>query len=1149
MRKYLNIFFKLFLIITIFFSGSRVLAASGVEITDISLHQKSDGVEVSNTTYSDSVLNTDPVLHNLNDYVTYKITIKNNDDVAHNILNVTDDNNSNYITTNYTHDNSIDANGTSEILMTIKLSKLVDDVSLLNSADVYSLGEINITLSLDDGTIVVNTNPKTGDTIIKYIALLLVSILTLVLVIMKKISKKSVMTIIISALFIGTGVLASTTINLQVKINQDSIQVKVDTYNVVDGEGNEYKYIGNVDQVLGVSEPTMDGYNFVGFSTTENGTVEYQNGDTINRTDNLVLYPVYEPTTYHITYELNGGKATNPTTYNIEENLTITNPTKEHYDFAGWTGTDLSSATMNLTIVSGTTGDKSYTATWTPVTYTITYNLDGGEANNPTTYNVESGNMTLSEPTKDGYTFAGWTGTGLNEATKNVVLVSSEGGNREYTATWTATTYHITYELNGGEANNPTTYNIEENLTITNPTKEHYDFAGWTGTDLSSATMNLTIVSGTTGDKSYTATWTPVTYTITYNLDGGETTNPTTYNVESGNMTLSYPTKNGYTFAGWTGTGLDSVTKNVILVSTDGGNREYTATWTPTIYTITYDLDGGIVTNANPESYNIETSTFTLWNPEREGYTFAGWVGTGLSTQTKNVTINPGSTGNRSYTATWTPVSYRIAYNLNGGEATNPTTYNVESEDITLNNPTKLGYEFTGWSGTGIDGKLINTTIPTGSTGNRIYSANWRPIDYEIDYEETYNSVFNPTTYTIESSDIPLMYPSRYGYRFTGWIGTDLNEPTMDVIINRGSVGDREYTATWALKEYQVTYIDGDITTNETITHGSEAPNKNVTGKTGYEFKFWSLTENGEAYDFSTPIITEITLFAVYKPINYTLTYNLDGGSMVTPNPATYNIESNDITLMNPTKAGHIFAGWTGTGLDSPTENVTIAAGSIGNRSYTATYYVDNHIVMFNDNGSVTNETVVDGEYATEIAPAGKTGYTFKHWSLNENGEAYNFNTPVTDNLTLYAVYEIINYTITYDLDGGSVHTANPTSYNVESNSITLYNPTKTGHTFAGWIGTGLDSASKNVTINKGSIGNRSYTATYTINTYTVTYNDQGVLTTETVNYGANAPEKAASGQEGYTFKHWSLSREGEAFDFSTGITGDITLFAVYEQN
>ena len=147
MRRYSKYFFQLLLIVTIFFGGSRVFAASGVEITDISLHQKSDGVEVSNTTYSDSVLNTDPVLHNLNDYVTYKITIKNNDDVAHNILNVTDDNNSNYITTSYTHDNSIDANGTSEILMTIKLTKLVDDVSLLNNADVYSLDALKYSLA------------------------------------------------------------------------------------------------------------------------------------------------------------------------------------------------------------------------------------------------------------------------------------------------------------------------------------------------------------------------------------------------------------------------------------------------------------------------------------------------------------------------------------------------------------------------------------------------------------------------------------------------------------------------------------------------------------------------------------------------------------------------------------------------------------------------------------------------------------------------------------------------------------------------------------------------------------------------------------------------------------------------------------------
>ena len=1004
MRRYFKLLFQIMLVVTIFFTGSRVLAANEVEVTNIELYQKSDDVEVNSTTYSDSVLNTNPILHNLNDYVTYKITIKNNDDVKHNILDIKDDNNSKYITTSYTHDDSIEAGSTSEILMTVKLTKLVDDVNLLNNEDIYSLGEINITLSLDDGTIVINTNPKTGDIILKYVTILLVSILTLVLVIMKK--KKSAMAMLITTLFVSTTVLASTTINLQVKVNENSIQVKVETYNVIDGEGNEYKYVDGVDQILGVSESSVDGYNFVGFSTTENGTVEYQNGDIINRTDNLILYPVYEPTTYEITYDLAGGS------------------------------------------------------------------------------------------------------------------ISVE---------------------------NPTSYNIEESVTLNNPTKDHYEFAGWTGTDLSSATNNVVIPTGSTGNRNYTATWTAINYTITYNLNGGNASNPTSYNVESGNMTLSEPTRNGYEFTGWTGTGLVNSSKKVVIVSTEGGNREYTATWTPVNYTITYDLDDGTLTNENPENYNIETSNFTLWNPEKEGYTFAGWVGTNLSNPTMNVTINTGSTGNRTYTATWTPVNYKIAYNLNGGEATNPTTYTVESEDITLNNPTKRGYEFTGWTGTGLEGAVIDTTIPTGSTGNRVYSATWKAIDYDIDYEETYNSVYNPTSYTIESNNIILKYPSRYGYRFVGWIGTDLDEPTMDVVINSGSIGDREYTATWTLKEYQVTYIDGDSITNETVTHGFEAPNKTEIGKTGYEFKFWSLTENGVEYDFTTPVVQELTLFAVYKPIDYPISYNLDGGSVLTPNPGSYNIESSNITLVNPTKPGHTFIGWTGTGLDEVTQTVTIASGSMGDRSYTAVYSVNNHTVIFNDNGNLTNETVVDGEYAVEINASGKTGYEFKHWSTSEQGSAYDFNTPVTSNLLLYAVYEAINYSITYNLDNGSVKGTNPTSYTIESSNITLINPTKTGYTFAGWTGTGLSSPTMSVTINTGSTGSREYTATYTINSYTITYNDQEVLSYEEVDYGATAPEKDASGKEGYTFKYWSLSREGSAYDFTTPISDNITLFAVYE--
>ena len=104
-----------------------------------------------------------------------------------------------------------------------------------------------------------------------------------------------------------------------------------------------------------------------------------------------------------------------------------------------------------------------------------------------------------------------------------------------------------------------------------------------------------------------------------------------------------------------------------------------------------------------------------------------GWSGTGL-TGTDNLVVNilSGSTGDRSYTANFDATDYAINYNLNGGSANNPLTYTIDSNAITLNNPTKLGYIFTGWSGTDLTGNdNMNVTIPAGSTGNRSYTANY----------------------------------------------------------------------------------------------------------------------------------------------------------------------------------------------------------------------------------------------------------------------------------------------------------------------------------------------------------------------------------------------------------------------------------------
>ena len=112
----------------------------------------------------------------------------------------------------------------------------------------------------------------------------------------------------------------------------------------------------------------------------------------------------------------------------------------------------------------------------------------------------------------------------------------------------------------------------------------------------------------------------------------------------------------------------------------------------------------------------------------RTGYTFKGWYDNEVLTGDPVTAIGNTETGNKEYWAKWEINQYTITYDLAGGTAEgNPNTYTIETGAFTLKNPTKSGYTFTGWSGTGLDGENnMTVTIPTGSTGNRTYTAHWR---------------------------------------------------------------------------------------------------------------------------------------------------------------------------------------------------------------------------------------------------------------------------------------------------------------------------------------------------------------------------------------------------------------------------------------
>ncbi len=509
------------------------------------------------------------------------------------------------------------------------------------------------------------------------------------------------------------------------------------------------------------------------------------------------------------------------------------------------------------------------TVQWTDPTYAVTLHPNGGTINNGNVteyiYGVGATLPTADDMTYTGHTFKGWYDNESLTGDPVTAIGGTEMGNKEYWAKWEINQYTITFDTAGGSAIAPITQDYGIAITApADPTREGYTFAGWdTAIPATMPAHNMTI----------TAQWTVNQYTITFDTDGGSEVAPITQDYGTAITAPAAPTREGYTFTGW---------DTAIPATMPAHNMTITAQWTVNQYTITYDLDGGTA-EGNPDTYTVETDAFTLKNPTRPGYTFTGWSGTGLTGEDNlTVTIPKGSTGNRSYTAHWSLNTYSITYDLDGGTAFgNPDSYTVESATITLNQPTKTGYTFTGWSGTDLTGEdNLTVTIPAGSTGDRSYTAHWSLNTYSITYDlDGGTASGNPDFYTVESSTITLNPPTRTGYTFIGWSGTDLSgSDNLTVTIPTGSIGNRSYTAHWSLNTYSITY-------------------------------------------------------------------DLDGGTAF-GNPDFYTVESSAITLNEPTKAGYVFTGWSGTDLVGEDNlTVTIPAGSIGDRRYTAHWEFDPTII------------------------------------------------------------------------------------------------------------------------------------------------------------------------------------------------------------
>ena len=506
---------------------------------------------------------------------------------------------------------------------------------------------------------------------------------------------------------------------------------------------------------------------------------------------------------YTVTLDTAGGDPIRPIQYTVEsEAFQLPTPIRTGYIFLGWTGEGITEPQKTIEIPQGGTGDRTYTANWQVIEYTIITLLEGGNAGSSGEYfyTVEQ-TVTLPTPTRTGYTFLGWTGEGITTPQPNVTIPKGSTGDKTYIENWKLTEYNITMDLNGGSGETTLLYTvIDDEFALPTPTRNGYEFVGWTGEDITTPQTSVIIPKGSTGNKAYTANWQVIEYTITLDTNGGPVVSPIKYTVED-LFTLPYILRPGYEFAGWTldGSGMLPFTPLIIYPGTTG-DLHYKAEWRLAEYTITMDLDGG--SGQEKVVYTITDEEFELPTPTRNGYEFVGWTGERITTPQTSVKIPKGSTGNKAYTANWKVIRYTITLVTNGGAVIASIRYTVEDSVTLPIPPDRPGYEFAGWVLDG-SGQFPSTPmiIPAGSTGDRLYKAEWRVATYTITYV-SHGKAYNWVQYTINNQvyfGTPEEDPSYYlpGYTFVGWKIDGVEGTPRSYMLPKGSYGNRTATMLW----------------------------------------------------------------------------------------------------------------------------------------------------------------------------------------------------------------------------------------------------------------------------------------------------------------------------------------------------------------
>lgn len=564
------------------------------------------------------------------------------------------------------------------------------------------------------------------------------------------------------------------------------------------------------------------------------------------------------------------------------------------------------------------------------------------------------------------------------------------------------------------------------------------------------------------------------TWGVYYDLNGSMPINSQTVQLQSGNNTFY-----------------------VVVENSTGHKQTYEVIIRrKPLYVVSYNTNGG------EEIINeivMEGNFATLQTPIKDGYVFDAWDFDFSTPITSNITIN----------ASWIAKNLVITYCANDGTNSQSTQKVTYDENVILKNTNEFirtGYTLTSWntnpdgSGTSynVNQEFSNYNIPNDI---RLY-AQWKINQYEISINKNVDNagVVDGTGSFDYGSTQTFTAITNPGYTWDGWYSKEniLQTTAQNLTITIGDE-NQEYIAKWTANKYNISLdVNGgnSATTSKEVVFGQTfiLP---VATRTEATFLGWfdatgkQYTNNQGASIVDWDIADNTTLYAQYKINEYqvSLSVNNEAGGFV-QGSGLKEFGSEVIIIAQP-KAGYSFVGWFCEG-DLISNTITYSFEMPNHpKSFVAKWAANTYTISMDVNGGTAlsepaKDIKFDSSYSLPIT--NREGYTFAGWFLGANGTGKQLTDNVgnaidvwdiADDTIVYAKWNIINYKVNYILNGGENHKTNPSTYTIQDDDIILNYPTKIGYTFNGWVVSGATEAKKDMIISSGSIGEKTYAASW----------------------------------------------------------------------